>query len=380
MKNGIIIIGGHVQALGIMRIFGEENIPVIICDNQKFNICKHSKYCSEFFIYKKESLLEFLLSENMIKNYKNWLIFPTDDSEVELISKNKIKLQKKYKLSTCDWHIISNFYNKINTYKICDKIGIDIPYTVYPDDLNSLKSMEFTYPVIIKPAVMHTFYKKIKKKVFLCRSKNELIKNYLKASKAIPLNEIMIQEIIKGSSENQFSACFYFSNKNSLVSLLAKRKRQHPLDFGNATTFAETVNHPIEIYDNAKKLLSYVNYDGFAEVEFKKDSSRNKFYLLEVNPRTWKWHSISKYSDSPFLLSMYNNKYFEKPIISNSWKKAYFKHLLTDIPISILMFLKGIYIKGKKNYSKTVYAVWDIRDFKPFIFELLYLPYFYFKR
>ena len=44
MKNGIIIIGGHVQALGIMRIFGEENIPVIICDNQKFNICKHSKY------------------------------------------------------------------------------------------------------------------------------------------------------------------------------------------------------------------------------------------------------------------------------------------------------------------------------------------------
>ena len=378
MTKGIIVIGGHVQGLGITRIFGKNKIPVIVLDYNRYNIAKHSKYCMKFFLYRKESLLSFLISDELTKKYSNWLIFPTDDEDVRLLSENKETLEHYYKLSTCEWNIISKFYNKINTYHICEKLGINIPKTFYPKDLDDIKKTQINYPVIIKPAVMHTFYKKTKKKVFLCNNDSDLISNYLKAIKIIPNSEIMIQEIINGSSDNQYSVCFYFSDKIPVVSLLAKRKRQHPIDFGNATTFAETTFEPMNIYTDAVKLLKYVNYEGIAEVEFKKDDKSNKLYLLEVNPRTWKWHTIAENSNSPFLLSIYEKIYFNKPIISNKWRKAYFRHLTTDIPISILMYLKGIY--KKTNYDKTIYAVWDSQDFLPFIFELIYLPYFILKR
>ena len=378
MNKGVIVIGGHVQGLGIIRTFGKKNIPSILLDEDYINIAKHSKFCSKFYRYKKHTLYNFLMNKEIREKYSNWLIFPTDDKHVEIISKNKGVLKEYYKISTSDWSVISNLYNKKNTYKICDETDVNYPQTIYPDQIEDLNNLNMEFPVIIKPAIMHKFYSKTRKKVFLCNDKESLKNNYLKALQIIPKEEIMIQEIIKGSNENQFSVCFYFSNGEPIVSLMAKRKRQHPIDFGNATTFAETVNEPKEIYENSIRLLKHLNYEGVAEVEFKKDQNSNRFYLLEVNPRTWKWHMISEHSNSPFLFSIFQKIYFNKLITSNKWEKAFFRHLLTDIPISMKMIFKGIYKPVK--YNKVKYAVWDKSDLLPSIFEIIYLPYFLIKR
>ena len=57
---------------------------------------------------------------------------------------------------------------------------------------------------------MHKFYKDTKKKVFLCKNREELLENYIKALKIIPPNEIIIQEVIPGDLNSQYSACFFF--------------------------------------------------------------------------------------------------------------------------------------------------------------------------
>ena len=99
---------------------------------------------------------------------------------------------------------------------------------------------------------------------------------------------------------------------------------------------------------------------------------------MEVNPRTWKWHSIAEKSDSPILMSLYHHIYNLEPIIKNNQENATFRHLLTDIPTTIKMRLSKIdYTKTKNN---TKYAVWDLKDIEPAIFEILYLPYFILKR
>ncbi len=162
-----------------------------------------------------------------------------------------------------------------------------------------------------------------------------------------------------------------------LVQLVARRKRQHPIDFGNATTYAETVNNN-ELIAIAEKILTYVNYIGICEVEFKYDERDNKYKFLEVNPRTWKWHAISERSDSPFLMSLYNLIYNEKPIVKLTWNNAAVKHLTTDLPIILRLLIKGQFKKSKiKNIQ---YAVWKKEDLKPAFFELLYLPYLMIKR
>ena len=98
-----------------------------------------------------------------------------------------------------------------------------------------------------------------------------------------------------------------------------------------------------------------------------------KYKFLEVNPRTWKWHTVSEKSDSSFLMSLYNLTYNRKLILRSDWRNAGFKHLVTDLPITLRLILQGEFKRSKvKNIQ---YAVWNKEDLKPAVFELLYLPY-----
>ena len=376
-KKGVIILGGHIQGLGIIRIFGKRNIPCILLDSTKINIARHSKYCSKFYRYETTRLLEILIKLGETGTYKDWIIMPTHDQQVEIMSKNKKLLENYFKVSTDIWEKVEIFYNKRLTYKMAQEIGVDIPQTLFPNSISDIEKTNFQFPCIIKPAVVQNFYQVTKKKVFVCNNIEDLISNYRKAKQIIPENEIIIQDIIPGSSENQFSACFLFNKDKPIVQLVARRKRQHPIDFGNATTYAETVNNKV-ILNIALKIIKHIQYKGVCEVEFKFDERDKKFKFLEVNPRTWKWHSISEKSNSPFLISFYNLIYNKQKIVKLTWNNAAFKHFITDFPVILKLFQKRQYKKSKvKNLE---YAVWNINDLKPAIFELIYLPYLIIKR
>lgn len=369
-KYGIIVIGGHVQALGIVRIYGDKGIPCVVLDSEKRNIARHSKYCTEFVHYKEEELLESLMAMGDSCKYKDWLIIPTSDLQVRTVSENKSQLEQYFKVSTDSWENVEVFFNKTFTYKMACELSIDIPMTWFPQSLEDVKKKAYVFPCIIKPAVVQDFYRETHKKVFFCQNRDELISNYVKSLEIIPKDEIIIQDIIPGSSENQYSACFTYDKTRPIVQMVARRKRQHPIDFGNATTFAETVDntHLIPI---ARKLLDRIGYKGICEVEFKYDIRDNKFKLLEVNPRTWKWHSIAEKSGSPFLLSLYDLLYTGSSTQTLTWGKASFKHIITDVPTSLNLLFKGKLKFGKNG--NTHYAVWNIADIKPSIYELLYL-------
>ncbi len=381
MKNnqhkGVIIIGGHVQGLGIARIFGKHQIPSILLDKTAINLTRHSKYCSRMFKYKEGQLFEKLMNLADLGTYQDWLLMPTNDADVGVLGFNKQELSKHFRVSTADESVLNYFFNKRHTYKLAQEIGVDIPTTWMPDSLDDLGSLDIKFPCIIKPAVMHTFYSQTKKKVFVCENQEELESNYKRALEIIPREEVIIQDIIPGTSEHQYSVCFMFDGKAPLVSLSARRARQHPPDFGNATTYAETVDIP-QIYDDAKKILTKINFTGVCEVEFKYDVRDNKYKFLEVNPRTWKWHSLAEKSKTPLLMSLYHFMYQLEPLKSNEQENATFRHLVTDIPTMLKMKIKNInYPRTKSN---TKYAVWDSSDLLPAIFEILYLPYFILKR
>ena len=376
-RPGVIVIGGHVQGLGITRIYGKNNIPVVLLDETSANLTRHSKYCKEFIKYSQDKLLDKLLSLIEEKKYENWLLMPTNDKHVGILGDNKDQLSKYFKVSTADKRALAYFFNKRNTYNLAADLNIPIPHTWSPDTWEDIIKLDLVYPCIIKPAVMHTFYSQTKKKVFVCNNMAELEENYNRALTLIPNDEIIIQDIVPGNSEHQYSVCFMFDGEKPLVTLSARRARQHPPDFGNATTYAETVNIP-ELVIFAEKILKRINFTGVCEVEFKYDIRDNTYKFLEVNPRTWKWHSIAEKSNSPILMSLYHFIYDLQPIIKNDQSNAAFRHLMTDIPTRIKM--KMLKIKYPKTKTNLKYAVWDSNDLLPAFFEILYLPYFILKR
>lgn len=372
-KSGVIVIGGHVQGLGVVRIIGQHNIPVILLDDTSYNLARHSRYCKKFYLYNKGMLPEFLKYLSLSADqYRNWLLVPTNDYHVKVLSENYNELSGYYKVSTDKWNVISVCYNKIETYKKAEELGILIPRTFFPSNISDVENVEIAFPCIIKPAVMHEFYDKLKKKVFVCHSKAELKHYYRQAIGIIPADQVIIQEIIPGTSENQYSACFFIQNNRVVSTLTARRKRQHPLDFGNATTFAEIVDRD-ELRETGERFLKSINYNGICEVEFKRSSADGKYYFLEINPRSWKWHSIAQKANINILMNLYNHHY-QLPYFKDSPPdySVCWQHVMTDTPTRLKQMLKGQY--NPSNRTKKQYAVCDRNDMLPTVLEWILLP------
>ena len=373
-QSGIIVLGGHIQSLGIIRILGRLDIPGIVIDNTTRNLARHSKYCKSFHKIKDEYLLDFLIELDRNKKYKGWVVFPTNDFHVKLISLNRDRLQQNLIISTDSWEVIKKFYNKRHTYQLAAGLGIPIPETFFPQAAEDLETIDIKYPCIVKPAVMVDFYKKVKKKVFICKNPDELKSFYNKALSIIPAEEIIIQEIIPGSCKNQFSACFLYLKQHVNIYLSACRMRQHPVDFGNATSYAETMDVP-DIRNYAERLLFETNYNGLCEVEFKKDERDGVYKFLEVNPRTWKWHSIANKTETPFLKTYFDFLNGHGIDVIEGYKNASFVHWLTDLPVRLTHLIKGNKF-WNRHLTPCENAVWARDDMKPWFYEKLYIPYF----
>lgn len=369
--KGAIVLGGHVQALGIVRILGRLGIPVAVIDNTRQCIARWSRFCSAFYRVSDEKLEQFLMDGKCMENHSGWVIFPTNDFHVRVLSMARESLGRHYTVSTDCWEKVGIFYNKKNTYRLAGEAGVPIPATFFPAGATDLDRPGITYPCIVKPAVMHDFYRKSGKKVFLCRNHKELEDNYRKALEIIPPEEVIIQEVIPGDGTDQYSACFLFLDGKSFASMTACRMRQHPLDFGNATTYAETVDEP-QLLEYGLKLLEASGYNGLCEVEFKRDRRDGTLRLLEVNPRTWKWHSISEAADVPFIQLFYRWLSGEAVEPAAPPARASFCHAATDIPVRLQLLFKG-----SKYWNRILRpvqnAVWAPDDPSPWWYEKLYL-------
>ncbi len=378
-KIGAIVIGGDYQGLGIIRSLGRKGIPVYLLDTTQC-IGRVSRFTSKFFTYEEATLIEFLLDLAHKENLNEWVIYPTSDEIVKLITTNKNKLEKYYKVPTPKWEITRILYNKKLVFKLANDSNIPTPKTWYLEEIETIHKLPLKFPVIVKPLSKGVFHKITKKKALKAKNKKELIQ-IIDAVHKLPLHisKIKIQEVIPGGAVNLYSFCSLFKKGKVLAKLSARRIRQHPMEFGRASTFVETVDIP-ELEKLGTKLLSHINYYGLSEVEFMWDSRDKTYKLLEVNVRTWGWHTLGYKAgvDFPFLL--YKDLTGEKvgtECIVPIQKNVKWIRLLTDTGLVIYEILKGNMkirdyistLKGEKEY-----AVWSSHDPLPFIFEIFLLP------
>ncbi|MFX0134314.1 MAG: ATP-grasp domain-containing protein [Candidatus Hodarchaeota archaeon] len=384
-RPGAIITGGDHQGLGVFRSLAKRNIPIILLDNDHC-IGRFSRYKKLFFYSpppsEHEAYFDFLIQLSKKENLKNWVIFPNSDEIAYILSKNKAILNQYYKIPTPDWEVVKYIYVKKNTYQLAQKNGIPIPKTFFPIDLNELLSLDINYPVVLKPSIRDHFYNKIKIKAFKANNKTEVQDSYLKLTQYIPPEEVLVQEFIPGGPNQLYSFCPFFKNGKALFGISARRARQHPMDFGHASTFAEIVDIPI-LKQISEKFLNLINYYGLAEVEFMLDPSDNQFKLIEINPRIWGWHTLAIAAgvDLPYIqfLDMTNQALMSQPTV----RPMKWVRLITDVPTVAIGLLNGRiklkeYIQSMKGEKE--FAVFSIKDPLPSFVEIALIPYLWKKR
>lgn len=385
-KVGAVIIGGHFQGLGVLRSLARQGVPVCLLDHQQC-IGAFSRYQKKYIrcpdISEQLSFFDFMMHLATRENLQGWVVYPNDDETVCFLSKYKSQLEQHYRIPTQSWDIVRLVYEKKLTYQLAEKASIPVPKTFYPDNVKQLEQLVLQFPAIIKPSVKEPFYSRTRKKAIRVDSKQELIAKFEWARSLVGGNGLMVQEFIPGGPRYLYSVGSLYKAGEFLGRVVARRPRQHPMDFGHATTYAETVDIP-HLEKISKKILGLIGYYGLSEVEFMLDPRDGKYKLLEINARPWGWHTLAIAAgvDLPYLL--YQDMLGREVKIDGFRKNVKWIRLVTDTPTAAGEILKGrlsigsylnSLLRGKKEFD-----VLSLSDPLPFIAELAMIPYLWKKR
>jgi len=303
---GAIVLGADYRGLGVVRSLGRHGIPVWVLKGNEHALATHSKYVRRSLPAPKgdpEAQLKFFLDLSKENGLQRWVLFPTDDETVSFISRYHEEFSQAYRVVTPAWESLEWAINKAKMHQLATRLGVAQPWTICPGSVEELAATDCPFPAILKPAVKDVVNPFAPAKALRVENRETLLRAYAEAVKVIPSSVLMVQEIIPGGGENQFSYTTLCSGGKPLVFLTANRRRQFPMDFGRASTYVETIEDP-GLLEPSVHLLEALKLDGLVEIEYKRDPRDGSFKLLDINPRVWGWHSLCQRAgvDYPYLL------------------------------------------------------------------------------
>ena len=300
---GALIVGGAHVSIGIARSLGRHGIPVWLMANHP--IPTYSRYVQRSFAWPGADHAEGVSSivDLAIKhNLQGWVLIATGDQDMRMIAQNRALLAQHFCVATPDWDTIQWAYDKRLTYRRAAELGIDFPASFHPHSAEEIERLDCRFPVILKPAVRKSMDAFTQAKAWRADDRAQLLALYQRAAALVGNDAVIVQEWIPGSGEAQYSYAGLWERGKPVVSLVARRRRQHPIDFGRSSTYVETIEQG-EVEELAGRFLKSINYTGVVEVEFKHDERDGHYKLLDVNGRFWTWNGLGALAgvDFPYL-------------------------------------------------------------------------------
>jgi D-aspartate ligase len=377
---GGVVIGGDYQGLGIARSLGRQSVPVCIIDDER-SIGRYSRYTTHSVRVKdlrdEQRTVAALMDVGRRLGLKGWVLYPTRDETVAALSRHKKALSEWFRVPTPEWESIQWAWDKRNTHKMAVKLGIPIPTTHFPQTVEELRKIEVKFPVVMKPAIKEHFIYTTKVKAWRADSRQELEERFREAATFVPAGEMMIQDLIPGGSEQQFGYCAFFKDGQAIGSMVTHNKRCHPPQFGRSSTFVETINLP-KIEELAQRFLRAIDYYGLVELEFRLDSRDGEYKLLDVNARTWGYHTLGVASGVDFSRMQFEDQLGKRVTPVRATVGVKWIRFVTDFPVGI----HGIFRRqwGLWEYLKSVRqadteSVFSVGDPVPSIMEATLVPY-----
>jgi predicted ATP-grasp superfamily ATP-dependent carboligase len=383
---GAVVIGGDYQGLGIVRSLGRQGIPVCVVDDE-YSISRFSRYATRFVsvpdLRNERAAVNSLIEIGKRGGLDGWVLYPTREELVAALSHNREELSQVFRVPTPDWETVKWAWDKRNTYRLAQELGIPAPVTHYPENIGQLEQLDrLAPPFALKPAIKEHFVYATKAKAWRANNHSELRSLYQKASALAGDGEMMVQELIPGGGTQQFSYCAFFRKGEAVGKMVARRRRQHPLEFGRASTYVETVDIPI-LEEFSERFLRAIDYYGLVEIEYKLDPRDSQYKLLDVNARTWGYHSLGAQAGVDFSYMLYADQVGLPVPVSRGRAGVAWVRTTTDIPAAMTAILRGD--TDWKSYLRSlvhcdVEAVFSPRDPLPGLAEIALIPYLAVKR
>lgn len=384
-RPGAIVIGGDYQGLGIVRSLAQHGIPVCVLDDER-SIARFSRYTTYAVtladLRDEDQTVAAILDVGAALHLDGWVLYPTRDETVAALSRAREQLLARFRVPTPAWETVRVSWDKRETYRVASQLGIPVPRTWYPSDASALDEIDADPPFAIKPAIKEHFIYATRSKAWRADTRADLRTLFERAARIVPPGEVMVQELIPGGGSQQFAYCAFYKDGSAHSTMVVQRQRQHPPEFGRASTLVQTVELPL-LETLSERFLSAIGYYGLVEVEYKLDTRDGAFKLLDVNARTWGYHSLGQRAGVDFSYLLYADQVGLESERVRARPGVRWIRLVTDLPTGLVEVAGGRlhwrkYLRSVRSFD--VEAVFSRQDPLPGLVELALIPYLSVKR
>ena len=371
--RGAVVVGAHVNGLGVVRSLAPLGIPVAVVSTRPFDVAHRSRDVVASvnlpgFHEDPESLLDVL--DAHAREWHGWALFPTNDDAVIVLSQHHERLSKQFRPTVPPWDVMGPLVDKDRMHELASRVGLDVP-RCHGEAGPDLDPRSVTFPAIVKPIRHDRLISAAGVKLFLARDPAELAAACARLASAGVRG--LVYEMVPGPDSEIHVYCVYVGEDGEPSAGATVRKlRQNPPGIGGARV-AEIVAEEPELREASVELLRRAGFRGIAFVEFKRDPSSGRFRFIEVNGRPVLFNRLPARAGVDLVRMAWSELCGDRPSgRPNGWRGAWIDF---QADLFCALFLRRVERLRLADYvapyrGRKIFAVWSARDPGPCLAQI----------
>ena len=274
------------SALAVVRSLSRAGHDVFVAGDHDPSLASASRHCRGFVLsphpgHDPAGFVQSIVEAAATRKVE--LVVPTTEITTLLLTRHRDRLPHGCRLPFPDADTVANASNKAWVIRLATELGVPVPRTVVVESASQAVQVDFPYPVVLKPARsrVQTDAGWLSMGVSYAEDPADLRKALLALpEQAFP---VLLQERIVGPGKGLF-ACF---DEGRPVALFAHRRLREKPPSGGVSVLCESAPLDPVAADHGVRLLTRIQWQGVAMVEFKQDSRDGSLRLMEINARFW---------------------------------------------------------------------------------------------
>ena len=368
---GAVVIGGYVNALGLVRALAARGVPTTVVTTKPFDIAHRSRLVTSWTAApdleeRPEQLIEVL--ERRLPEWCGRVLIPTNDAAMAALAGEHERLAAAFRVAAPEPAVARAFLDKDAMLDAARAVGLDLPRRYGPATPETAASEAIDFPVIVKPLVPYRFVSRFGCKLFVASDRHELTRCVARLADAGMSGQVI--DLVPGSDSRIFSYCTYLDSSGEPVGGLTVHKlRQSPPLYGDARV-AELVPDDPGLREATVELLRRIGHRGVAIAEFKVDPRDGRARFIEVNGRPVVYNGLLRRGGLDLGALAWSDHVHGRPDppAANGWPGVWV-HLHPDLLYSVFHRDHRIGLSEfLAPYRRTkVEAVWSASDPAPFV-------------
>jgi predicted ATP-grasp superfamily ATP-dependent carboligase len=314
-NNPVMVIAADtIIGVTVVRSLGRQGVPTYCAFTASDALGPRSRYCRGSFRLPDTPDEAIAAIQEYSERWKVTHLIGMSERDIGMLNRYRDVLEGRHRLLFPPQHVFETAIRKNLTLKHAAQVGIPIPKTEYPANLQELEERcaRFRFPVILKMA--HRVPTTAFPHQYVRVQSFEELRNILEG---LPSNDYpMVQEYIPGSG---IGVSLLMRSGKAVMAFQHRRLREFPPNGGVSVMCEAVPLHP-DLLRQAEMLLQSMNWEGVAMVEYRADADTGRYALMEVNGRFWGSLAAAVFAGADFPFWLYRTSFPDSPIPSKDYR------------------------------------------------------------